>query len=197
MASELAWLALQIFLAEMLVVTFCTLRIIFIARGKRWLVPVLGFLEVASWLFAIGKTMQNLEQPACSIAFVLGFTAGNFLGMLIEKALALGTVLVRIITPNDATELVACLRAGNHGVTCVKGAGATGEVEIIMTIVQRKQLAGVMSLIEAHHPRAFYAIDDIQAASEGIFPTSRQRPGVLPAPLRQAFALPKLPLGAK
>jgi uncharacterized protein YebE (UPF0316 family) len=172
----LPWLAvlvpLGIFLAEMCVVTLGTLRIIFIARGRRILAPVLGFFEIMIWLFAISQIMSNLTSVSCFLAFALGFTAGNFLGMTIEKRLAMGMVIVRIVTHRDAGELVGALRAGNFGYTCLQGEGATGPVRIVMTVVKRRQLEDVIRVIEANQPRAFYAIEDLQTASQGIFPLS-------------------------
>src|SRR5215831_19465575 len=99
-------LPLTVFIAEMCVVTLGTLRIIFVSRGRRLLAPALGFLEVVMWLFAVGQTMQNLGNPACYIAFAAGFTTGNFLGLQVEKRLALGTVVIRLITGKNPGELL-------------------------------------------------------------------------------------------
>jgi uncharacterized protein YebE (UPF0316 family) len=178
------WTPLTIFVAEMCVVTLGTLRIIFVSRGQKVLAPLLGFFEILTWLFAIGQTMRNLHNPACFLAFAAGFTLGNFLGILIEKMLAMGMVIVRIITHQDATELVTHLRAANFGVTCVEGLGAKGKVQIIMTVVKRKQLPEVTAYIATHHPQAFYAVEELQAASKGIFPAAKSGPGVLPLPVR-------------
>jgi len=187
------WSALQIplviFAAEVCVVTVSTMRIIAIARGQTILAPVLGFFEITIWLFAIGQTMQNLNNIACFFAFALGFTLGNFLGMQIEKMLALGTMVVRVVTHRDATELIDCLRSASYGVTCVDGHGATGPVQIVMTVVKRKQLSAVVALIEAHHPQAFYAVDEVQSAAAGIFPVrAKRRLAVLPSALRSLFS---------
>ena len=180
---------LLIFGAEMCVVTLATLRIIFISRGQWVLAPILGFGEITVWLFAIGKTMQNLDKPECFLAFALGFTLGNLLGILIEKGLAMGMVNVRVITHKGAGELIEALRAAHFGVTCIDGQGATGPVQIVLTVVKRRQLTEVVALIESYHPHAFYAVDELQAASDGIFPVPRAaRPGVWPSPLRGLFA---------
>jgi uncharacterized protein YebE (UPF0316 family) len=40
------FLPLMVFLARVIDVTLGTLRIIFISRGKRYLAPLLGFVEV-------------------------------------------------------------------------------------------------------------------------------------------------------
>jgi uncharacterized protein YebE (UPF0316 family) len=171
-------LPVVIFLAEMFVVTLGTLRIIFVARGCTLLAPVLGLFEILSWLFAISQVMQNLDSADCFIAFSLGFTCGSYLGMWIEKKLAMGTVLVRVITHHSPAALIADLRAAHFGVTCVEGRGATGPVQILMTVVKRRQLEEVKNLIRGHHPRAFVAVDELQDVAEGTFP--RQREGMLP-----------------
>jgi uncharacterized protein YebE (UPF0316 family) len=178
-------LPVLIFLAEMTVVTFGTLRIIFVARGCRYLAPLLGFFEVLIWLFAIGQVMQNLGDGWCFLAFALGFTLGNWLGIWIEGRLALGMVVVRVFTPPDSMELVDHLRAANFGVTCVEGKGAKGPVQIVMTVIKRRQLPVVKDMIHAHQPNAFYSVDELQAATDGVSPTPERRPlSFLPAALR-------------
>jgi uncharacterized protein YebE (UPF0316 family) len=163
------------------------MRIIFVARGYKLAAPTLGFFEISLWLFAAGVTMKNLDQWHCCAAFALGFTLGSYLGILIDKWLALGTVTVRIFTHRDAGGLVEQLRAANFGVTSVDAEGATGKVRIHLTVVKRKQLADVTALIDSHHPGAFYAIDELQSACEGIFPAARERPGTLPTTLWDAM----------
>src|SRR5438132_1964389 len=122
-ATAQTWLAafavlpLLVFVAELCVVTLSTLRIIFLSRGMKYLAPLLGFFEITIWLFAIGQVMQNMSDPGCFLGFAAGFTLGNYLGVRIEKKLALGTAEVRTITRRDATELIAGLRAAHFGVT--------------------------------------------------------------------------------
>src|SRR5437588_12647049 len=117
--SDLPGLPFLVFFAELCVVTLSTLRIIFIARGNKMLPPLLGFFEITIWLFAIGKVMQNLSDPGCFLGFAGGFTLGNFFGILIEKWLALGNVVVRTITHKDVTDWVSGLQSARFGVTCL------------------------------------------------------------------------------
>jgi uncharacterized protein YebE (UPF0316 family) len=172
-------LPVSIFAAEMCVVTLGTVRIIFIARGLKRLAPLLGFFEVTIWLFAISQIMQNLASVPCYLAFAAGFTAGNYLGIHLERMLAIGTVVVRIITKPEAADLVEGLRAAEYGVTCLNGEGATGPVRVVLTVVKRRQLGEVVAIIKRCNPRAFYSVDELQAASEGIFPSARTRTGTL------------------
>jgi uncharacterized protein YebE (UPF0316 family) len=178
---------LLIFFAEVCALTASTMRIIFVARGHKFLAPLLGFFEIMIWLFAIGETMRNLDNWTCFIAFALGFTLGNYLGIVIDKRLALGTAIVRIITNRDATALVAEMRAANFGVTALEGNGAKGKVQIVMTVVKRKQLEEIVSLIDEHQPGAFYAVEDLQSAREGIFPARKDRLPFLPQSIVSAL----------
>src|SRR5436190_21930436 len=124
----LLYLPLLIFVAELCVVTLSTMRIIFLSRGMKSIAAALGFFEVSIWLFAIGQIMQNLSHLGCYLGFAGGFTAGNYLGVLVEQRLGLGTLVVRIITPREAGTLVERLRAAHYGVTCLEGQGTAGPV---------------------------------------------------------------------
>src|SRR5581483_290655 len=112
-----------IFLADVCVVTISTMRTIFVARGMKFLAPFLGMFEVSIWLFAIGEVMKHLNDWRCSAAFAGGFTLGNFLGILLEEKLALGSVGVHMITHRDASRLIDALRSSNYGVTHIEAEG--------------------------------------------------------------------------
>ena len=178
-------LPLLVFLAELCVVTIGTIKIIFVARGMKVLAPLLGFFEVSIWLFAISQILQNLSDLGLSFAFAGGFTAGNFLGVIIEKKLALGSVVVRVITARDVTDLLAGLQAAEYGVTTIDAQGATGPVKIVFTIVRRKELDSVVGIIKGFDANAFYSVDDLQSLQAGIFPVAKGRMrGLIPGPVR-------------
>jgi uncharacterized protein YebE (UPF0316 family) len=183
------YLPALVFAAELCVVTLCTVRIICLGRGQKVIASTIGFFEVSIWLFAIGQIMQNLSNIGCYLGFAGGFTAGNFLGVLVEKRLGLGTLVVRVITGREAAGLVERLRSAHYGVTCIDGQGATGPVTVVLTVIPRKELAGVVAIIKGFDPRCFYSVDDVQSAEAGVFP--RPRGGlrdVVPAPLRRLTA---------
>jgi uncharacterized protein YebE (UPF0316 family) len=174
-------LPVYIFLAEVCVVTISTMRTIFVARGMKYLAPLLGLFEVSIWLFAIGEVMKNLGDWRCSAAFAGGFTLGNFLGILLEAKLAMGSVGVFMITHRNAAHLIDELRAANYGVTRIDAQGATGPVQIVYTVIKRKELGKV--LVIAHHfdPRVFYSVDDLHSAVAGVAPLRRRIRGVVPS----------------
>jgi uncharacterized protein YebE (UPF0316 family) len=181
-------LPLLVFIAETCVLTFATLRTICIARGKKLPAAVLGFFEVSIWLFAVGQVMQNLSNLGCAAAFAAGFSLGNYLGVLIEQKLSLGSLKIQVTTSKDSAALVAGLQKAGFGVTKLNGYGANGPVEMVITVIQRKNLQDVVSIIEQFDAGAFYAVNDLQSAAEGVFP-KRTSLGVFPAPFLRFFGL--------
>ena len=167
-------LPLLVFFAETCVVTLSTVRTIFVARGWKSLAPLLGFFEVSIWLFAITQVMQNLTNLSCSIAFAGGFSLGNFLGIFIEQKLALGNAAVHITTREDAADLIERLKKAGFGVTALEAQGATGPVQVVFTVIKRKELPNVVAIIKSFDPKAFYSVNDLKTAVEGIFPAPKR-----------------------
>ena len=167
-------LPLLIFLARVADVTLGTLRIIFVSRGRRQLAPILGFFEVLIWVVAIGQLVQNLGSATSYLGYAAGFAAGNFVGLLIEDRLAIGSQVVRAIVPVGGDEVMRRLYNAGFGVTGVDGDGATGPVKLIFAVVKRRHLKEVMRIIHSVHPKAFVTVEDIRAAEEGIFPDRQQ-----------------------
>ncbi len=178
-----------IFVAEMCVVTLATIRIIFLSRGYKGLASLLGFFEISIWLFAIGQIMKNLDNWSCHMAFAGGFVLGNYLGVIVERKLAIGTLVVRTITRRDPTGLIEQLRQAHYGVTTLDAQGATGRVKMVYTVIPRKDADRVLGIIRGFDPVAFYSVDEVQSAAAGIFPAPRSRgllPGLVRTPARAA-----------
>jgi uncharacterized protein YebE (UPF0316 family) len=156
-------LPLLIFLTRIVDVTLDTLRVVYISRGNRIIAPILGFFGVLIWLMAITQIMQNLENFLCYVAYAGGFAAGNYLGLILEEKLALGFQVIRIITSKDSTPLINDLRSNGYGATAVNAEGKEGKVHIIFSIVKRRHIADVISIINHFNPKAFYSIEDIRS----------------------------------
>lgn len=171
---------LLIALARITDVSIGTLRIIFVSKGLRLWAPILGFFEVSIWLGAISQVMENLTNLTNFFAYALGFSLGNYLGMYIENRLAIGMVVVRIITKVDSSKLVHALRAMRSSVTVADAEGNTGPVKIIFTVIKRSDIQHVRELILKYNSQAVYSIEDVRHASDPAFVTE-------PLPRRGSF----------
>jgi uncharacterized protein YebE (UPF0316 family) len=169
-------LPLVIFLARLADVTLGTVRIIFIARGKKYLAPLLGFLEVLIWITVVSQVVGGAQSIVAYLAYAAGFAVGNYVGMIVEEKLAIGTLVVRVILPKDGVLLVERLRTEGYGATYVDGQGASGPVMLIYTVVMRKELSRVVNLIQEVHPKAFFTVEELRTAQQGIFPVRSSSP---------------------
>lgn len=168
-----------IFLARLCDVSVGTIRIIMLNRGKRSIAPVLGFVEVLIWLIAIREIFQHLDNIAAFMAYALGFAGGTMVGMAIENKLAIGTVAIRVITTEDARDLIDRLSEYHFGVTSFAAEGVNGKVRLVFSIAARKQLGRAMEIIQGLHPTAFVSVSDVRSVSEGFFPERSYRFGTL------------------
>jgi uncharacterized protein YebE (UPF0316 family) len=168
-------LPLLIFCARICDVTIGTIRIVMVAKGQKYLAPVMGFFEVLIWIITMSKVVQNLDNWLCYIGYAGGFAMGNLVGLLVEEKLALGVVKIQIITGHEAGKLIESLKLAGYGVTHIDAKGSNEEVSVIYTFVKRTELPKVEGIILAKNPKAFYTIEDVKSVNQGIFPIRTSR----------------------
>ncbi|MDF1535136.1 MAG: DUF2179 domain-containing protein [bacterium] len=157
---------LLIFLARIADVTIGTLRIIFVTRGLRFLSAASGFFEVFIWLLAIRQIMVNLDHWLNFFAYAAGFAAGNYVGLSIERYIAIGHIIIRVITHRDATDLEEHLRDRGFPVTSVDAEGEAGQVKLLFTVARRSTLPEIIATIKRFNPLAFYTVEDLRYVSQ-------------------------------
>lgn len=164
-------LPLIVFLARVTDVTLGTMRIIFISRGWKIIAPLFGFVEVFIWITVVSQIVGNTKNNFIAyLAYAAGFAVGNYVGMVIEERLAIGTLIIRIILPQRGDLLSERLREAGYGVTYVDGHGGSGAVMLIYTIVMRRELERVMDIIHEIAPKAFFTVEELRSVQQGIFP---------------------------
>ena len=158
-------LSLLIFGMRVVDVSLGTLRIVILMRGMRGLAGVLGFFESLTWVLAAALVIGNLDSPFKVVAFAGGFAAGTVLGSTIERWLALGKRILRVVTPVDSPDVAPALRRLGFGVTVVNGEGLEGDVRIAFSVIPRREFAQAMRAIGELNPDAFVTVEDIDTPS--------------------------------
>lgn len=157
---------LLIFCARVMDVSINTLRIMFVMNGKKNIAPILGFFESLIWLLAIGQIFQNIDNPMSYVAYAGGFAMGTYVGMTIEEKLALGRVLVRVITPEPMPALIEYMKEQNFRFTSVGAEGRYGKVNLLFTVMKRDDLTGFIGKVKSINDKAFYTIESVKRISE-------------------------------
>ncbi|HSJ15773.1 MAG TPA: DUF5698 domain-containing protein [Longimicrobiales bacterium] len=168
-----------IFLLRIVDVAMATVRILLSVRGHKRIVPLIGFVEVLVWLFAAGNAIRHLESGWHVLGYAAGFAAGSALGLWLEEKLALGYGTIRIISRSAGTALADHLRALGYGVTEFAARGREGAVQVIYTVLPRREITRVLDEVESHDRSAFITVEQPREIRWGWMPTSL-RPRILP-----------------
>ena len=121
--SSTDWLyAILVFFARLTDVSLGTLRTIAIVHGRTMLAFWLGFFESAIWLAVVSTIVQAVyQQPLLGIVYAFGFASGNLAGIKIEKLIAMGHLILRIISRTNSGNMASVIRAKGYRVTTFAG----------------------------------------------------------------------------
>lgn len=163
-------LPIIIFCGRIIDVTLGTLRIIFVSKGVKDIAPIIGFVEVFIWIVIISQILVRANDLVSYLSYAAGYATGNYVGILIENRIAYGILLCRIYTQQNGKELIQRLSKLNIGATMTHGIGSTNEVDIIETVVDRKEMRKLEVLLADFDPNIFYVVEDVRTKKNGIFP---------------------------
>ena len=166
-------LPLMIFFGRIIDVSLGTLRIIFVSKGEKYKAPIIGFFEVLIWIVIISEIFSRANDMLAYISYAGGYAAGNFVGILIEQRIAFGIILCRIYTRKNGIDLVTIFNKNNYGATLLQGTGSVDKIEIIETVIERKEMKIIEKLVTEFDPDVFYVVEDVRVKQRGIFPKTR------------------------
>ncbi len=176
-------LALGIFLARIADVSMGTVRILVGFRGYRLLAAAIGFCEAAIWVVAASKVIQHLDAWYLVVAYAGGFAAGNYLGLTLERRLAVGRELARIISYRPDAALSQELTRRGWPVVELHGTRRNHEpVEVMYVVAARRRMPELLALVRQFDPEALYTITDVKSCHG-------EEPGATATEVEQALAL--------
>lgn len=176
-------LALGIFLARIADVSMGTVRILVGFRGYRLLAAAIGFCEAAIWVVAASKVIQHLDAWYLVVAYAGGFAAGNYLGLTLERRLAVGRELARIISYRPDSALAQELTRRGWPVVELHGTRRNHEpVEVMYVVAARRRMPELLALVRQFDPEALYTITDVKSCHG-------EEPGSAANEVEQALAL--------
>lgn len=155
-----------IFIARVADVSIGTIRVILVMQGKKGLAPILGFFESIIWLLAIGQIFQHIDNPISYISYASGYAFGTYVGIILEEKMAIGRVVVRVITALPGNDLIEYLEKKNHRYSNIDATGNDGKVNIIFTVVKRNTLKELIPKIKEYNPKAFFTIEGVKRVSD-------------------------------
>ena len=151
-------------------VSIGALRVIYMVRGRRLFAACLGFAESGIFILAIAQVFRDLSDPFKMVAYAAGYATGTAVGVTLERWIASGFLLLRIISRDKSGPLLEALREQNIGVTAIEGKGKEGERLILFAVIVRRLGKRVLQLVREVDPEAFVTVDQVTPASGGYLP---------------------------
>ena len=158
---------LIIFILRVIDMTLDTLRLLFVVRGKRVIVWILGVITNTIYIVAISNVLTGKNHPFTILCYAVGYATGNILGMRLEERLAIGFREINVISKTKGRQIASALRELGFGVTEMVGQGMDGTVDMVKTNVKRRQANEVRKVIEEIDPDAFITQDDFVPVNAG------------------------------
>lgn len=175
-ASIPVWLlCLLIFILRICDVTLGTVRTVAIVKGYLGIAVALGFFEVMIWILAVSQVIVRINESIfLALAFAGGFAAGNAVGILVERRLAMGTSVVRILSANRGRAIADAIRQDGHGVSVFDGDGDDGPITLVYAVAPRRQTKRMLQRARSIDPDLLYVSEPAHESFGGV--TTRLRP---------------------
>jgi uncharacterized protein YebE (UPF0316 family) len=159
-------LALLIFLLRIVDVALGTCRTIAVVQGRVSISVALGFVEVLVWVTTVTHVVQHAtSNPWLLLAYATGFAAGNAAGIALEQRLALGTVILRIVSADSGHEIAERLRRHGPKVIVFDGHDDEKPITLLYVAVRRRDAPKLVKASRGIDPHLFYAIDTLRESN--------------------------------
>lgn len=167
-----------VFLARVIDVTLGTLRTLSIVNGMMKTAFVLGFIEISLWLIVISKVLSHIyKSPVLGVFYALGFATGSAVGIIIEKRISFGHVVLRVIIPLTEKGLADKVRQAGYAVTTFDGEGMKGPVTELCIACQKDEAGRILSIIKTVIAEPFYITEQVTGMSRFYRPILQQPTG--------------------
>jgi uncharacterized protein YebE (UPF0316 family) len=159
-------LAALIFALRIVDVSLGTCRTIAVVQGHMGTSVFLGFIEVLVWITVVANVIQHASTNVwLLIAYAAGFAAGNATGIYLERWLALGMVILRIVSESSGNELAEALEASGPRVFMFDGFHNREQMMLLYVAVRRRDASPLLEKARRIDPNLFYAVDTLRESN--------------------------------
>jgi len=164
-------LGVIIFFARICDVSAGTIRTIVTVQGRTVIAFFLGLIEIIIWITVVSTVIHKIkESPVLLIFYALGYATGNVIGIVIERKLAFGLIILRVITMTKGKRMANRLRETGQPVTAFVGEGMSGPVTELYIACRRRDLKWILLLVKEEDPDAFYITEYARDVSKILRP---------------------------
>lgn len=174
-STDALLLAALIFFLRILNTGIGTVRLVVVTRQQRLLAAFLAFFEALLFAITISSVATDLNNIMNLLAYCLGFSVGNYVGMIIERRFIKSFMTVNVIASERGHEIALALREEGFGVTETIGEGKNGAVTMLRSVVINREVPKMIDLIRSTHADAFIAVEEARAVHRGWVRAARNQ----------------------
>ncbi|HCY85012.1 MAG TPA: hypothetical protein DHV36_07750 [Desulfobacteraceae bacterium] len=162
---------LLIFLARICDVSIGTIRTIMTVQGKTVISFVLAIFEITIWVLVASTVINQLnDKPILIVFYAFGYATGNVVGILVERKLAFGIIILKLLTRTAGQEIADYLRAKGQPVTVFVGEGMKGPVSELYIACRRRDLKWILPEVKQLDEQVFYIIEQARDMTRVLKP---------------------------
>lgn len=165
-------LALAIFFLRIVDVSMGTCRTIAVVQGRIAMSVALGFVEVLIWITTVSQVFQRASGNGwLLLAYAAGFACGNGVGIALERRLAMGSVILRIVSHGAGEVLANALRKHSPRVLTFEGSDDEHAVTLLYVAARRRQVPFLIAAARRVDPDLYYAVDPLRETNWALGPS--------------------------
>lgn len=148
-------IVLFILFIQIAYVSIATLRLIIMMKGNRNLASIISFAEVFIYIVGLSTVLAHMDTWYNLVVYCFGFAVGVYTGSLIEEKMAMGYIMVRVITRGEKSDMPQQLRDRGFGVTTWLAEGLSGERLMLDVLTKRSRQRELLQEVQHIDPQAF------------------------------------------
>jgi uncharacterized protein YebE (UPF0316 family) len=162
---------LVIFFARICDVSIGTIRTIVTVQGRTVIAFILALFEITIWILVASAVINQVkDQPLLVLFYAFGYATGNVIGIVVEKKLAFGIIILKILTKTAGQEITDYLRGKGQPVTVFVGEGMKGPVSELYIACRRRDLKWILPEVRKLDEKLFYIVEQARDMSKIMKP---------------------------
>lgn len=164
-------LCLFIFFGRVLDVSFGSLRIIFLGKGKSWYAFLSGFVEIFIWFLVARDALSTGSSWWVILPYSFGYATGTYIGSLLSEKFVGGTLGLQIITSEHNDTVINEIRAHGYAVSVIEAQGKDQDKAKYMLFIEinKKNVNHLKAVVHKVDPKAFIVINETKYVHNGYF----------------------------
>ena len=134
-----------VFFARICDVSIGTVRTITTVQGRTVIAFILAIFEITIWILVASTVINQVkDQPFLIVFYAFGYATGNVVGIIVERKLAFGIIILKVLTRQAGKQIADFLRSKGQPVTVFIGEGMQGPVSELYIACRRRDLKWIL-----------------------------------------------------